>query len=224
MTVSNKLLRFGLKPLAFLAMLTPAIWLVHEWWLAYQFLPNGLGVNPQEASNRFTGDWALRFLLVSLAVTPLAKILNSPKPILFRRMTGLFAFFYVCLHMLSYIWLDLLFDWAQLWDDIMRRIYITVGMAAFLLLIPLAITSTKGMIRRVGARRWQTLHKAVYVIAPLGVIHFFMMRKGFQLEPLVYGAIFLGLMAFRLKPVQKLLRRKKSSSKSAKKKGQPQVA
>ena len=115
-------------------------------------------------------------------------------------MMGLFAYFYVCLHMLSYIWLDMLFNWPELWADVLKRIYITIGMAAFLLLTPLAITSTKGMIKRLGARRWQRLHKLVYVIAPLAIIHFFMMRKGFQMEPVIYGAILALLLAMRWVP------------------------
>ncbi|NVJ97191.1 MAG: sulfoxide reductase heme-binding subunit YedZ [Alphaproteobacteria bacterium] len=190
--------RFG-KPLVFAASLVPVAWLVFNWWQAFAGQSHDLGFNPNETSNRFSGDWALRFLLISLALTPLSKILKSPKPILFRRMLGLFAYFYVWVHLLSYLWLDLLWDWPGLWADILKRVYITVGMSAFVLLTPLAITSTKGMVKRLGAKRWQRLHKLVYVIAPLAVIHFIMMRKGFQIEPLVYGAIYLALMAFRLK-------------------------
>ncbi|NVJ68947.1 MAG: sulfoxide reductase heme-binding subunit YedZ [Alphaproteobacteria bacterium] len=207
LSVQN-LRRYG-KPLVFAASLIPFLWLVHEWWQAFAGLPNGLGFNPNETSNRFSGDWALRFLLVSLALTPLSRILKSPKPILFRRMTGLFAYFYVWVHLVSYLWLDLMFDWPTLWADILKRIYITVGMTAFVLLTPLAITSTKGWIKRMGAKRWQKLHKAVYVIAPLAVIHFFMMRKGFQTEPLVYGAIFVLLMILRLKALPWGARKKK---------------
>ena len=193
---TENLRRFG-KPIVFLAMLVPAVWLAWNWWLAFQYQPNGLGFNPQEMSNRFTGDWALRFLLLSLAVMPLSKILKSPKPILFRRMIGLFAFFYVCLHITSYVWLDMLFEWAELWADVLKRIYITVGFAAFLLLVPLAVTSTKGWVKRLGGKKWQKLHKSVYVIGLLAIIHFIMMRKGFQIEPLVYAAILAGLLGFR---------------------------
>lgn len=193
---TNQLRRVG-KPIVFLAMLVPAIWLVWNWWLAFQYQPNGLGFNPQETSNRFTGDWALRFLLLSLAVTPLSNLIGSAKPILFRRMIGLYAFFYVCLHITSYVWLDMLFDWVELWADVMKRIYITVGFAAFLLLLPVAVTSTKGWVKRLGARRWQRLHKVVYVIGVLVVVHFIMMRKGFQIEPLVYASILAVLLALR---------------------------
>ncbi len=193
---SKKLRRFG-KPLVFALMLIPAAWLVWNWWLAFAYQPNGLGFNPQEESNRFTGDWTLRFLLLSLSITPLSKLIQSPKPLLFRRMIGLFAFFYVTLHITSYVWLDMLFDWAELWADVLKRIYITIGFTAFLMLIPLAITSTSGWVKRLGAKRWQRLHKLVYVIGLLGVIHFIMMRKGFQIEPLVYALILASLLAFR---------------------------
>jgi len=186
------------KPFVFLLLLMPAVWLAYNWYLAFAYQPNGLGFNPQETSNRFTGDWAMRILLISLALTPLSKILKSPKPILFRRMIGNFSFFYVCLHLTSYVWLDMLFDWPELWKDILKRLYITVGMASFLLLLPLAVTSTKGWVKRMGAKAWQRLHRAVYMVGPLVILHFIMMRKGFQLEPLIYGAILVALLAFRL--------------------------
>lgn len=197
MSISAKQLRQYGKPLVFALLSLPVLWLAWNWWLAFQFQPNGLGFNPQETSNRYSGDWALRILLLSLAITPLSKLIGSPKPILFRRMIGLFAFFYVCVHITSYVWLDMLFDWVELWSDVMKRIYITVGFAAFLLLIPLAVTSTNGWIKRMGAKRWQRLHQAIYVIGLLGVVHFIMMRKGFQIEPLIYAAILLALLAFR---------------------------
>lgn len=200
--MSTRILRRYVKPVIFFASLAPAVWLATNWWMAFSGGPHDLGFNPNEYSNRFTGDWALRFLLLSLALSPLAVIVKSPKPILFRRMLGLFAYFYVWLHIASYIWLDLLFDWDQLWADIIKRLYITVGMAALLLLTPLAITSTKGWIRRLGARRWQKLHQVVYLIGPLAILHFIMMRKGFQLEPLIYGAILAILLLARLPAVK----------------------
>ena len=139
----------------------------------------------------------MRLLLITLALTPISKIFKSPKPILFRRMIGNFAFFYVCLHLTSYVWLDMLFDWPELWKDVLKRLYITIGMASFLLLLPLAVTSTKGWIKRMGAKAWRRLHSAIYVIGPLVILHFIMMRKGFQLEPLIYGAILVVLLGFR---------------------------
>lgn len=197
--ISTKNLRRYGKPLVFTLMLIPAVWLAWNWWLAFGYQPNGLGFNPQETSNRFTGDWALRFLLLSLAITPASRLLGSPQPIIFRRMIGLFAFFYVVLHITSYVWLDMLFDWVELWADVLKRIYITVGFSAFLLLIPLAITSTNAWIKRLGAKHWQKLHKSVYLIGLLAVIHFIMMRKGFQIEPLIYAGILAALLAFRVK-------------------------
>jgi len=208
-----QLRRYG-KPLVFFLMLLPAAWLVYNWYLAFEFQPNGLGFNPQETSNRFTGDWAMRILLITLALTPLSKIFKSPKPILFRRMIGNFSFFYVCLHISSYVWLDMLFDWPELWKDVLKRLYITIGMASFLLLVPLAVTSTKGWIKRLGARSWQRLHRTIYLIAPLVILHFIMMRKGFQLEPLIYGGILSVLLAFRMPKLFKYLSRKRNSARA----------
>lgn len=208
MKLSTAQVRHYVKPLVFLLLLLPAIWLAYNWYLAFEFKPNDLGFNPQETSNRFTGDWAMRILLITLALTPLSKIFKSPKPILFRRMIGNFSFFYVCLHLTSYVWLDMLFDWPELWKDVLKRLYITIGMASFLLLLPLAVTSTKGWIKRMGAKAWQRLHSVVYVIGPLVILHFIMMRKGFQLEPLVYGAILLVFLAFRVPRFFKYLSKK----------------
>ncbi|MFC3051752.1 protein-methionine-sulfoxide reductase heme-binding subunit MsrQ [Kordiimonas pumila] len=203
----KNLRRYG-KPFVFALFLIPAVWLIYNWVQAYAGAPHDLGFNPQETSNRFTGDWALRILLLSLALTPLSLLTGSPRWILFRRMTGLFAFFYVCLHITSYIWLDMQFDWSELWTDVVKRIYITVGFTALLCLLPLAITSTAGWVRRLGAKRWQKLHKLVYAVGVLAVIHFIMMRKGFQFEPLIYGAVLAGLMVFRLPMVKSWLRRR----------------
>lgn len=198
MPVTTKQTRRVGKPILFFLLALPALWLIWNWWLAFQSQSNGLGFNPQETSNRFTGDWALRILLLALAITPLSKLFGSVKPMMFRRMVGLFAFFYVCLHITSYVWLDMLFDWRELWADVMKRIYITVGFTAFLLLVPLAVTSTGGWIKRLGARRWRALHRLVYGIAVLAIVHFIMMRKGFQIEPLVYAGVLAVLLAVRL--------------------------
>lgn len=198
---TSNLKKFG-KPIVFFALALPAIWLVWAWWQTFLGLDGGLGFNPQETSNRFTGDWALRILLFSLAITPFAAVMKSPKPILFRRMIGLFAFFYVALHITSYVWLDMLFNWQELWADVLKRIYISVGFAATLILMPLAITSTNGMIKRLGAKRWKTLHKGVYAASVLAIVHFIMMRKGFQIEPLIYAAILTALLALRLPNVR----------------------
>ena len=201
----QNLRRYG-KPLVFILLALPALWLGREWFYAYQGLESGLGWNPIEAFHRISGDWAIRILLLSLAVTPFSKILKSPKSILFRRMIGLFAFFYVCLHLSGYLWFDKAFVWQDIWQDVLKRQYITVGVGAVLLLIPLAITSTKGWVKRLGARNWQRLHKSVYLIGILAVVHFIMMRKGFQIEPLVYAAILACLLLLRSRAIFRKIR------------------
>lgn len=134
---------------------------------------NGLTANPIEFITHATGDWALRFILITLCVTPLRKLFGLPDLIRFRRMFGLFAFFYGCLHFTTYIWLDKFFDLAEMWKGVAKRPYITLGFTAFVLLIPLAITSTASWIRRLGGRRWQLLHRLIYVSAVAGVIHYY---------------------------------------------------
>jgi len=186
------------KPAVFILLALPAAWLTAQWALFFAGEPHGLGFNPQEASNRFAGRWALRMLMLALAVSPLAELTGRKWLIGFRRMIGLFAFFYVCLHLTSYLALDLALDWAALWGDILDRTYITLGMSAFLLLLPLAVTSTRGWVKRLGARRWQRLHRLVYLAGALAALHFLMLSKGNQLEPKVYGAIMAGLLGYRL--------------------------
>jgi methionine sulfoxide reductase heme-binding subunit len=166
--------------------------------LVYRGFNARLTANPVEFVQHFTGDWTLRFLLFTLAITPLRKLLNLPELIRFRRMLGLFAFFYVCLHFLTYIGPDQSFDLAGMWKDIEKRRYITVGFLGFVLLIPLAITSTRGWIRRLGGRRWQTLHRAIYVAAICGVIHYYWLVKSDVRKPLMYGAILAVLLLMRL--------------------------
>ena len=145
-----------------------------------------------------TGDWTLRFLVITLAITPLRKILHLPQLIRFRRMMGLFAFSYVCLHFSTWIWLDHHFVWPELWKDVLKRPYITVGFTGFVLLIPLAITSTAGWIRRLGGKRWQVLHRLIYVTAVLGVIHYYWLVKSDVRKPLFYGSLVALLLAWRL--------------------------
>lgn len=187
MTQRNRLL----KPLVFAASLAPLAWLIWQVFFGY------LGVNPIETVNRFLGDWALRFLLIALAVTPVRKITGWAQVARLRRMLGLFAFFYVCLHLSSYIALDLFFDWQALWKDVVKRRYITFGMAAFVLLLPLAATSTDAMVRRLGGRRWRRLHHLVFPIAVLGVMHFWMMVKADIREPMLYAATLAVLLGYR---------------------------
>lgn len=190
--LTDKTLRFIIKPLVFALCLVPLALLI--WW----GFTDDLGANPIEKSNRFLGDWALRFLLIALAVTPLRILTNWAGAIRFRRMLGLFAFAYVVLHLTSYVVLDQFFDWSAIWKDIIKRWYITVGMTGVMLLLPLAITSTKGWIKRIGGKAWQKLHKLVYPAAILGVFHFYMMLKADFREPLLYAAILSVLFGIRL--------------------------
>ena len=155
--------------------------------LVWRGFHRSLGANPIEFITHTTGDWTLRFLVLTLAITPLRKILRQPQLIRFRRMLGLFAFFYVCLHFSTWIGLDKFFDWSEMWKDVQKRRFITVGFAGFVLLIPLAITSTAGWIRRLGGKRWQLLHRAVYATAILGVIHYFWLVKSDITKPLAYA-------------------------------------
>src|SRR6201993_1912040 len=166
--------------------------------LIWRALHKGLGANPVEFIQLTTGRWTLRFLVFTLSITPFRKLLNLPDLIRFRRMFGLFAFFYVCLHFLTYLGPDQSFDLAGMWKDVAKRPYITVGFTAFVLLIPLAITSTTGWIRRLGGKRWQMLHRSIYVAAVCGVIHYYWLVKSDVRKPLFYGALVGILLLWRL--------------------------
>lgn len=166
--------------------------------LVWRGLHNDLTANPVQFITNTTGDWTLRLLLVTLVVTPLRKIVGLPELIRFRRMIGLFAFFYGCLHLITYMWLDKFFDLAEMWKDVSKRPYITIGSLAFILMIPLAVTSTAGWIRRMGGRRWQLLHRAIYISAIAGVIHYYWLVKAAVIRPLTYGAIVAVLLLWRL--------------------------
>jgi sulfoxide reductase heme-binding subunit YedZ len=161
-------------------------------------LHNDLTANPIEFITHATGDWTLRFLVITLAITPLRKILALPELIRFRRMLGLFAFFYACLHFSTYIVLDKFFDMSEIWKDVLKRRFITVGFAAFVLLIPLAVTSTAGRIRRLGGKRWQALHRLIYISAILAVIHYYWLVKSAVIRPLTYAGIVAVLLLFRV--------------------------
>ena len=203
------LLKPAAKPLVFLLCLIPFAWLV------FRVFTQDLGANPQEALIRATGDWTLRFLCIVLAVTPLRTIGNTPQLARFRRMLGLFVYFYVVVHLLSYSWFDMGFDVADIAKDIAKRPFILVGFSAFVLLTPLALTSFNRAIKVLGAKRWQLLHKLVYVIAGLGILHFFWMRAGknnFN-EVFVYAAILAVLLGWRV--VQWLKKRQQSTRKYA---------
>lgn len=188
-----------IKPVIFIFCLWPLFYLFTNFYL------DELGANPFEVLTRSTGEWTLRFLLLTLAMTPLRHITGSAWPLRMRRMLGLFTFFYVCIHLLTYILLDHFFDWGEIANDIVKRPYITFGMLAFTLLLPLAMTSTKKMMKRLG-KRWKSLHKLIYAIAILGVLHFLLLVKADLREPIIYTFILLGLFLVRFKPelLQKL--------------------
>lgn len=165
--------------------------------LIYLGLTDGLGANPIEFITRSTGTWTLTGLLITLSITPLRKLTGRAWLIRFRRLLGLFAFFYACLHFTTYIWLDQFFDPASILKDIYKRPFITVGFSAFVLLLPLAYTSRQSMMKKLG-RNWQRLHKLVYVIASLGVIHYWWLVKKDITQPLIYGCVLAVLLAMRL--------------------------
>jgi methionine sulfoxide reductase heme-binding subunit len=180
------------KPVVFLACLVPVASLT---WRGFHA---ELGANPIEAITHGTGDWTLRFLLITLAVSPLRKLTRQYWLINFRRMLGLFAFFYGFLHLMTYVWLDKFFDVHEMLHDIAKRRFITAGMTAFALMIPLALTSTKWAIRKLGGKRWQMLHRLIYASAAAGVIHYIWLVKADLRKPLEYGAVLAALLVFRI--------------------------
>src|SRR5262245_30380590 len=166
--------------------------------LAWLGTHRGLGANPIEYITHSTGWWTLAFLLITLLVTALRRLTGFNWLLRLRRMLGLFAFFYVCLHFTTYIWLDQFFDWAGIVKDVAKRPFITVGFSAFVLLIPLAATSTNAMVKRLGARRWQLLHRLVYAIAALGVVHYWWLVKKDITEPVIFAVLLTILLGARL--------------------------
>lgn len=183
----------AIKAVLFVLALVPVARLA---WLTIA----GQFVEPLEAITRGTGDWVLYLLCITLAVTPLRRLTGWNWVLKLRRMAGLFAFFYACLHFLAFLWFDHFFDFADMFRDVAKRPFITVGFIAFVLLIPLAATSTNGMIRRLGGKRWQWLHRLIYLIAPLGILHFWWMKAGkndFD-EPIVFGLVVALLLGIRL--------------------------
>ena len=182
------------KPVLWLLCLLPCVWLV---WGAVN---DALGANPAEYLIRATGDWTLRLLCITLAVTPLRVVFVLPELLRFRRMFGLFTYFYVVLHLLFYSWLDMGFEWGEMAVDIAKRPFILVGFSAFVLLTPLALTSFNRAIRWLGAKRWQWLHRLVYGVAVLAVLHFFWMRAGKNnfAEVVVYASVLGALLAWRI--------------------------
>jgi len=191
--MNSLLLHRFAKPLVFGLSLLPFCWLL------YAAITQQLGANPAEALIRATGDWTLRFLCLVLAVTPLRVISGTPALARFRRMVGLFVYFYVCIHLLSYSGFDMGFEVADIAKDIAKRPFILVGFTAFMLLTPLALTSFNRAIKALGGKRWQGLHKLVYAVAGLAVLHFFWMRAGKNnfAEVAVYAAILGSLLGWR---------------------------
>ena len=180
------------KSLLFVLALLPLLRLVAGFFL------DRLGANPIELITRSTGTWTLTFLLITLSVTPLRNLTGWHWLLRLRRMFGLFTFFYVCLHFTTYIWLDQFFDWPEIWKDILKRRFIWIGFAAFVMLIPLAVTSTNAAIRWMGSRNWQRLHRLVYVIAVCGVIHYWWLVKKDVTQPLIYGSVLAALLGYRV--------------------------
>jgi sulfoxide reductase heme-binding subunit YedZ len=182
------------KPLVFVLCLLPLAWLV------FGAINDQLGANPAEALIRSLGDWTLRFLCLTLAVTPLRVRTRTPQLARYRRMLGLFTFFYACLHLLAYGWLDMGLDMADIGRDILKRPFILVGFACWLLLLPLAATSFNRAVRWLGGRQWQALHRLAYVIGPLALLHFFWMKSGKNdfAEVAVYALVIAALLLERL--------------------------
>jgi sulfoxide reductase heme-binding subunit YedZ len=200
--LSNK----WLKVSVFLACLVPVAALV--WGITHngyiQSIDRGpstlvnLGADPVAYITHSTGDWTIRFLLITLAITPFRKLLSLPALIRYRRMLGLFAFFYGCLHLTTYLWLYQAFDFHAIWADVLKRRFITVGFLGFVLMIPLAITSTKGWIRRLGGKNWTWLHRLIYLSAIAGVIHYAWLVKSDETKPLQYAVILGLLLLYRI--------------------------
>jgi len=189
------------KVFVFLLCLLPFLDLL---WRAVHGLLQGLPfdayltADPIKFVTHRTGDWTIRFLVITLAITPVRKILKLPQLIRFRRMLGLYAFFYGCLHFCTWMVLDKFFDWSDMWADVHKRPFITIGFTGFVLMIPLAITSTAGWIRRLGGKRWRILHRVIYAIAIAGVIHYYWLVKSDKRKPLEYAYLVGFLLIFRL--------------------------
>jgi sulfoxide reductase heme-binding subunit YedZ len=180
----------------------------------WHYLVPSLPPNPLDFFTHLTGDWTIRLIVATLAITPLRKLLGVPDLIRFRRPLGLFAFFYGCLHFLTYLWFDKLFDFHEIWKDVAKRPFITAGFTAFVLMVPLALTSTKGWIRRMGGKRWQRLHRLIYVTAIAAVVHYYWLVKSDIRLPVLYGVLVAVLLLYRL--VVSLMRRPRQRTASVK--------
>ena len=187
-----------IKPFTWIKVLVFAASLIPAARLVVGLFTGGLGANPVEHITHTTGTFALVFLMITLAVTPLRRITGYGSLIRLRRMLGLFAFFYTCVHLSTFVVLDHFFDPAAILQDVVKRPYITAGSVGFLLMVPLAATSTAGMIRRLGGRRWQQLHRLVYFSAIAGIVHFLWLVKADLREPLIYASVLAVLLGYRI--------------------------
>jgi sulfoxide reductase heme-binding subunit YedZ len=187
-----RFVRHVVKPLVFLGCLIPLGLLI------WNYSTDNLSANPLADITHETGTWTLRFLVLTLSITPIKRITGWNSVQQLRRMVGLFAFFYVCLHFATYIYLDKFFDWPEVFKDVTKRPFITVGFTAMLMLLVLAITSPDFMVRWVGGKRWKNIHKMVYLAASFGVVHYYWLVKADTRRPLIYGAIIAFLLSYRL--------------------------
>jgi sulfoxide reductase heme-binding subunit YedZ len=187
-----------IKPLVFVVCLVPAAWLATQTWRVIQGQSSGLGANPIRELQIETGLWALRFLAATLAITPIRRLTNVGVLAKYRRMLGLFTFFYAFLHLSMWVGVDWFFDWSAMGMEIVKHKYILIGMLTFLILVPLAFTSTNGWVRRLGGKRWAKLHRLVYVAAITGTIHYLWAVKKDTFYPLVYLSLFAVLLGFRV--------------------------
>jgi len=187
-----------LKPVAFLLCLTPAAFLAWNFWGVTHDRPEALGANPIREAEIFTGLWTLRFLAITLAVTPVRELLGLGALAKYRRMLGLFTFFYACIHLSMWVGVDWFFDWKSMGEEIVKHKYILMGMTTFVLLLPLALTSTNAAVRRLGGARWAKLHRLVYVCAITGTVHYLWAVKKDTFFPLIYLLVFAALLGFRV--------------------------
>ncbi|HEV8320488.1 MAG TPA: protein-methionine-sulfoxide reductase heme-binding subunit MsrQ [Myxococcota bacterium] len=192
---ASRLVERALKPAVFVAALLPLALLL------WRFRQDDLGANPLSTITNSTGEWTLRFLCITLAVTPLRRLTGWNQLQRVRRMLGLFAFFYACLHLTTYLWLDKFFAWREILPDVVKRKFITAGFTGWLLMLPLAATSFGAAVRWLGGKRWQKLHRLAYAAAAAGVVHYFWLVKADHRLPLTYGAVLAALLALRLPPV-----------------------
>ena len=207
--MATKRSRLIFKPLVFVASLIPIGWLAFALWSDTVNATIYMTADPVQKLNRELGDWALIFIIITLAVRPFAELTKKPGLVAYRRMIGLYAFFYALLHVTSYVGIDLQLDLGEFVKDLTKRNYILVGMVTLILLFPLAVTSTKAMSRRLGGRHWKKLHYLVYPVAILGALHFFMMIRADFSRPIIYAIVIFVLLTYRAWAYRRKVRPKK---------------